>query len=126
MTDKIRCTLCNNTEEDMLEKGLAHTVVRSPVTGNIVCSTCVKGIYDALMFTEKLMEEAITESMALVLKGEKRNEDGECNCPKHIFERKREAALKSGGKEAKLAKMVAEEVKEVDSLPATPTGATVH
>lgn len=123
MTDKERCTLCGRTEDELIGSGLAHTVVRSPETGNIVCSSCIKGIHGAVMFTEKLMEEALTESMALAVKGEKYNEDGECNCPKHIFERKRAAALAGGNKHAKL---IAEEVKEVDKPSEVPASVTVH
>lgn len=88
MTENDKCSMCGETRDEAEANG-AHTIVVSPVTGNIFCSVCVKAVYGAVMATETAMREALDEATAAHKAGIKRNEDGECMCPMHIFERKR-------------------------------------
>lgn len=81
MSDKKACCMCGRDDGNF-------DAVLSRQTGNLLCIDCAEKAFCDLGFEPELMKQALMESFILqVIKGEATNEDGECNCPRHMYQR---------------------------------------
>jgi|SRR6478609_4931583 len=85
------CSICGKDIETIINEAYAHTILRSPHTGTRICSTCVKSLNRCVMATEQALLEAAEENEKARADGIVLNENGECMCLRHIFERKKDA-----------------------------------
>jgi len=95
MSEAKKCCMCGKGEDEV-----NCPAGESSITGNVVCQDCAEALVFKLGFDPDLMKQAMMEGFILqVIKGEAVNEDGECNCPRHLYQRLRGAkdAEKSDG-----------------------------
>lgn len=89
--DDKKCVLCGLGKDDGLT-----SLALSQKTGMGICLECAKAAVEKLDFDENLAMQAMLMAMAAQEAGQRRDENGNCNCPKHIYQRLKQQRERAG------------------------------